>query len=224
VSGMLTGMGLFGKRRQQRLFELERARVARRMANEDVTVLGEELSELHYDTLTTELKGEIGDDYAQALDAYDRAKQLLRTTEGAEVIKTLLPVLEDGRFHLACVLARQEGRPLPQRLPSCYFNSQHGPSHAEVEWAPPGGETRTVPVCLTDLNRLEAKRSPAVRMIRVGEQTVPWFAAEQALGLLDSNVDVHQLSELHAQNHNLATMGGLDVTGRQIQYGGGYGG
>jgi hypothetical protein len=59
------------------------------MANEDVTTLREELSELHYETLTTELSGdrggEIAEDYAKALDAYDRAKQLLRTTEGSDV-------------------------------------------------------------------------------------------------------------------------------------------
>jgi hypothetical protein len=121
------------------------------------------------------------------------------------------------------VLARQEGRPLPQRLPSCYFNPQHGPSHAEVEWSPPGGDVRRIPVCLTDLNRLEAQRSPAVRMIRVGEQTVPWFAAEKALGLLDSNVDVRQLAALHSRNHDIAMESGFDVTSRQIQYGGGGG-
>jgi hypothetical protein len=209
---MLIDMGLFGKRKQRRLFELERARIARRMANEDVTLLGEELSELHYDTLATELKGEIGDDYANALDAYDRAKQLLRTIEGAEVVKTLLPVLEDGRFYLACVLARQAGRPPPQRLPSCFFNSQHGPSHGEVDWQPPGGDVRRVAVCLTDLNRLEALKQPAIRMVRVGDQLVPWFEADKAFAFVDGKVDMRRFKELRAANHALATQYGADVS------------
>lgn len=203
-------MGLFGKRKEQRLFDLERARIARRMTNEDVTMLGEELSELHYDTLTTELKGEIGEDYAKALDAYDKAKQLLRTTEGPEVVKALLPVLEDGRFHLACVLARQDGRPLPQRLPSCYFNPQHGPSHAEADWAPPGGELRSIPVCLPDLNRLEAQKQPAIRMIRVGEQLVPWFEADKAFGFVDGKVDMQRFKDLRAHNHGQSLLYGAD--------------
>jgi hypothetical protein len=208
---MLASMGLFGKRRQKRLFELERARIARRLANEDVTVLGEELSELHYETLTTELKGEIGEDYRKALDSYDRAKQLIRTIEGPHVVKTLLPVLEDGRFYLACVLARQEGRALPQRLPSCFFNHQHGPSHSEVDWAPPGGESRRVPVCLADLNRLEAKKLPAIKMVRVGEQLVPWFAADAAFGFVDGKVDMRRFKDLRAYNHGQSLLYGADV-------------
>jgi len=212
---MLASMGFLGglqfsRRKQKRLFDLERVRIARRMANEDVTILGEELSELHYETLTTELKGELGEDYAKALDAYDRAKQLLRTTEGAEVVKTLVPVLEDGRFHLASVLARQDGRPMPQRLPSCFFNPQHGPSHREVDWAPPGGEMRRVPVCLTDLNRLEAKNSPAVRMIRVGDQLVPWFEADKAFGFVDGKVDMRRFKDLRAYNHGQSLLYGAD--------------
>ena len=116
-------------------------------------------------------------DYARALDAYDRAKQLLRSTTGSEVVTRLEPVLDDGRFHLACLLARQEGRTLPERLPPCFFNHQYGPSHREVEWAPPGGETRRIPVCLADSNRLDAKKLPAIRMLRVDDRPVPWFEA-----------------------------------------------
>jgi hypothetical protein len=205
-------MGILGKRKQERLMLAERDRVARRMTNEDVTQLGEELAELHYDTLTTSLQGEIGDDYAKALDAYDRAKQLLRTTEPADVVKVLFPVLEDGRFHLACVLARQEGRPLPQRLPSCYFNPQHGPSHGEVEWTPPAGPPRRIAVCLADQNRLERDKMPAIRMVRVGEQLVPWFTADEAFGLVEGKIDIRRLKDLKRDHHALATQYGADVT------------
>ncbi len=207
---MLNGMGFLGKRRQKRLLAAERTRLVRRMANDDVTELGEELTELHYATLTAELQGEIGEDYAKALDAYDRAKQLLRTDESAEVLKPLLPMLEDGRFHLACVLARQDGRPLPQRLPSCYFNPQHGPSHTVVDWAPPGGSERRVPVCLPDLNRLERQKLPAVRTVRVGDHLVPWYDAEQAFGVLSGQIDIRQIRNLQAYHHGQSTLYGAD--------------
>lgn len=211
-------MGFLGQRKQERLFELERVRMARRMANEDVTVLGEQLSELHYETLTTDLKGDIGEDYQQALDAYERAKRQLRETEGADVVRALQPVLEDGRFHLACVLARQEDRPLPQRLPSCFFNPQHGPSHSEMEWTPPGGVARWVPVCLLDRNRLENQLLPAVRMIRVGDRLVPWFAADEAFGLLGGKIDARRVREIRATHYAQAARHGADPTTNSIRH------
>jgi hypothetical protein len=215
------GMGFLGQRKQERLFELERVRMARRMANEDVTVLGEQLSELHYETLTTDLKGDIGEDYQKALDAYERAKRQLRETEGADVVRALQPVLEDGRFHLACVLARQEDRPLPQRLPSCFFNPQHGPSHSEVGWTPPGGVARRVPVCLPDRNRLANKLLPAVRMIRVGDRLVPWFAADEAFGLLGGKIDARRVREIRAHDYTQAARHGADPTTSSMRHVGG---
>jgi hypothetical protein len=189
-------MALFGKRKQRELLELERLRLARRMANEDVTVLGEELIELHYETLTVDLQGEIGDDYQQALDAYERAKQQLRLSEGPELVRELQPVLDEGRYRLACVLSRSEGRPLPERLPPCFFNPQHGPSYTEVDWQPPGGVERRVPVCLSDGNRLEQQRMPAIRMVQIGNQLVPWYDADEAFGLFGGEVDYRRVREL----------------------------
>lgn len=203
-------MGLFERRKEKRLIELERARLARRMANEDVTLLGEELTQLHFETLTTGLRGETADDYQRALDAYERAKQHLRGTDGPDVIRVLQPILEDGRYHLACVLAQRDGRPRPERLPSCFFNPQHGPAHSEVEWAPPGGVERRVAVCLTDRNRLEHSTQPAVRMVRVGEQLVPWFEADRAFGLLDGQIDARRVASLRAYHHGQSVLYGAD--------------
>ena len=187
------------------------------MANEDVTVLGEELSELHYETLTTDLGGEGGaelaEDYSKALDAYDQAKKLLRTTEGTEVVTEVHSVLEDARFHLACVVARQEDRPLPERLPSCFFNAQHGPSHSKVEWAPPpDGEPRLVPACLADVNRIANQHRPAMRMIRVGDQLVPWMEADTAFRFVRGKVDMRRFKELRSRNHGESALYGADPT------------
>lgn len=194
-------MALFGRRKQHKLIELERTRLARRMANEDITVLGEELAELHYDTLTVELRGEIGDDYQQALDAYEQAKQQLRLSEGPDLVRALQPILDEGRYRLACVRARSEGRPLPERLPPCFFNPQHGPSHSEIDWEPPGGVERRVPVCLSDRNRLANQNMPAIRMIYVGNRLVPWYEADKALGLRAGEVDYYRVRELRRSDH-----------------------
>lgn len=197
------GMALFGKRQQQ-VLELERSRLARRMVNEDVTVLGEELTELHYETLSVEVQGEIGEDYQQALDCYERAEQQLRLAEGPDQVRVLQPILDEGRYRLACVLARRDGRPTPERLPPCFFNPQHGPSHTEVAWAPPGGVERRVPVCLSDVNRLEQHTMPAVRTVRVGNQLVPWYEADEAFGLQTGKADPDRVHEIRTGHRGAA--------------------
>lgn len=182
------------------------------MANEDVTVLGQSLADLHHETLTTELRGDLAEDYQLALDAYERAKDRLRTvTDDDDPTPVLAPILEDGRFHLACVLARQEGRPLPERLPSCFFNPQHGPSHTEVPWTPLRGVERSVPVCLADHNRLQQDKLPVVRMVRVGTDLVPWYVTEEAFSLVNGEVDMRAVKEMHRHNQGQAMRQGYDV-------------
>jgi hypothetical protein len=43
-------------------------------------------------------------------------------------------------------------------------------------------------VCRSDLNRLTAGEQPDVRMVRVGDRYVPWYAAERARGLVVSTI------------------------------------
>lgn len=64
----------FRQRRERRLAELEEWRAARRIADEDVTVLGEELARLHEETLATPLDAAMAGDYQAALDRYDEAR------------------------------------------------------------------------------------------------------------------------------------------------------
>ena len=88
-------------------------------------------------------------------------------------------LLDDGRFHLACVLARRDGLDLPTRREPCFFNPQHGPAADDVAWTPPGGVEREVPVCRADARRLAGGEQPEIRQVRVGDRCVPWYAAEQ---------------------------------------------
>jgi hypothetical protein len=164
---------------QQR--DIDLARVSR-VAEEDVTRFGEELQELHIDTLTTTLDQGMRQDYQRALDSYENAKALLAEAKQAEDVSEVTKALEDGRYAHACVLARQSGDPLPQRRPPCFFNPAHGPAQADVEWAPPGGVPREVPVCLADEERVKAGAEPDTRRVRDGNRMVPWYEGGPSYG------------------------------------------
>ena len=172
------------RRRQAELDALEAFRVNRRIADDDVTVFGEQVAELHVDTLTTELDDDMREDYEAALTAYEQAKQRLRTAASVSDVAGVTTVLEDGRWARACLLARRDGRDLPQRREPCFFNPQHGPAVTDRTWAPPNGVSREIAVCGADARRLEAGEAPDVRLVRVGDRLVAWYEADHQRGLL----------------------------------------
>ncbi len=151
-----------------------------KVVDEDVTRFGEELTDLHVDTLATQLDVAGTQDYQRALDAYEHAKTLLADAGRPEDITPVTRTLEDGRHALACVRARATGDPLPQRRPPCFFNPAHGPAPTEASWAPPGGDAREIPVCLADADRLAQGAEPDTRQVRRGNQMVPWYAGGPA--------------------------------------------
>ncbi|NYD40881.1 hypothetical protein [Nocardioides panaciterrulae] len=178
----------FRARQERRLAALEEFRQARKLIEEDVTVFGEQLTDLHVETLTTELDQAMREDYQRALDLYERSKTGLRDAQETSEVTAVEDVLHDGRFHLACVLARRDGEALPERREPCFFNPQHGPSVQDVAWTPPGGVEREVPVCRSDLRRITGGEDPEIRLVRVGDRYVPWYAAVRERGLLDSTL------------------------------------
>ena len=157
---------------------MEEFRQARRLVDEDVTVFGEQLSDLHIETLTTELDRDMRADYQAALDLYEESKEALRGRgpgRGAGIVK----VLDDGRFRLACVLAARDGVELPQRREPCFFNPQHGPAVKDVAWAPPAGSNARWPSAAPTPSP-RGGEEPEIRLVRVGDRYVPWYAAEAA--------------------------------------------
>ena len=169
-----------GARRERRLQTSDQLRLSRRAAEEDVTRFGEELTELHFETLTTELDEDMRRDYQQALDAYERAKERVKKVTLPEDVRSVTSALEDGRFAQACLLARRDDEALPDRRPPCFFNPNHGPARTDVTWAPPGGVEREIPVCLMDAHRLENGEAPEARLVRLGNRRVPWFMSGPA--------------------------------------------
>jgi hypothetical protein len=88
--------------------------------------------------------------------------------------------LEDGRYAVACVLARRNGDPLPVRRPPCFFNPAHGPSTTDVDWAPPAGLPRPVPMCAADADRVRQGAEPDIRTVQEGYARVPYWQAGPA--------------------------------------------
>lgn len=175
-------------RREQELAATEAFRINRKVIEEDVTVFGEQVAELHIDTLATELDGPMEADYRSALGYYDRAKELLAVASSTEEVAEVSSALEEGRYSRACLLARQDGLPVPRRREECYFNPQHGPAMSDVTWTPPGGVAREIAVCASDARRLAGGEPPDLRLVRVGDRYVPWYAAPHERGLLTASI------------------------------------
>ena len=180
-AGFAVRRGLAARHVRQ-LEEAGSFRLSRRAADEDVTRLGEELAELHFETLTTDLDPDMRADYQQALEAYETSKQQVRDAERGSDVTAVTSTLEDGRFAMACVLARRDGEELPDRRPPCFFNPTHGPARTDVTWAPPGGVEREIPVCFHCQERLVGGEKPDVRLVRWGNRYVPWWQTGPTYG------------------------------------------
>ena len=169
----------------QRRKELERSKAddlaaVVKVAEEDVTRFGEELQRLDTEMLVTPLDEPMRQDYQRALDSYESAKEILGRISEPEQVKHVTEALEDGRYAAACVLARRNGEPLPIRRPPCFFNPAHGPSTTDIDWAPPAGIPRQVPVCAADADRVRQGAEPDIRTVQQGYERVPYWQAGPA--------------------------------------------
>ena len=147
----------------------------RKVTDEDVTRFGEELQRLDTDVMAEVLDESTRQDYQRALDSYEAAKESLDQVTRSEDIRHVTERLEDGRYAEACVRARVAGQPLPVRRPPCFFNPAHGPSTTDIEWAPPGGQERQVPVCAADADRVLQGAEPDIRTVQQGMARVPYW-------------------------------------------------
>ncbi|MPY53589.1 hypothetical protein, partial [Streptomyces acidicola] len=170
-----------GRRRQEeeRRAALEKLRV---VVDEDITAFGEELDRLDFHPAEAGADDAMRADYERALDAYEQAKSLMAAAQRPEEVRGVTQALEDGRFSLALLAARREGRPLPERRAPCFFDPRHGPSVADATWTPDGGAPREVPVCAADQARLADGRDPMVREVDTASGRRPYWDAGPAYG------------------------------------------
>lgn len=148
---------------------------ARQACDSDITTFGTELRDLDLDVVGRTLDAEANQDYTRALDAYDAAKEHLVRAQYDIDAQRVAEILEEGRFAMACVRARVNGRPLPAKRPPCFFDPAHGPSTRDVMWAPQGGAPRQVPACEADAQRVQVGARPQVRMVDADGALVPYW-------------------------------------------------
>lgn len=167
------------RRAEEQRAALDRLRV---VVDEDITAFGEELDRLDFQPAEPGADDAMRADYEHALDAYETAKQRMAAANRPEDVRTVTEALEDGRFSLARLAARREGRPLPERRPPCFFDPRHGPSVSDATWTPPGGAPREVPVCAADATRLADGRDPVIREVDTDYGRRPYWDAGPAYG------------------------------------------
>ncbi|WP_045865687.1 hypothetical protein [Streptomyces sp. WMMB 714] len=152
----------------------------RPVVDEDITAFGEELDRIAFDPNATDSDDAMREDYTRAIDSYDEAKRRMSQARGPNDVRPVTEALEEGRFALATLEARRDGRPLPERHVPCFFDPRHGPSVKDVEWAPPGGTPRPVPVCAADAARLADGAEPMTRTVDTPEGRRPYWEAGPA--------------------------------------------
>ncbi|WEP00182.1 hypothetical protein A6P39_012030 [Streptomyces sp. FXJ1.172] len=165
------------KREDRERVELEALRV---VVDEDITAFGEELDRLDFQPSEPGATDAMRDDYARALDAYDRAKQQMAAATRPQDVQPVTETLAEGRFALAVLAARRCGAPLPQRRVPCFFDPRHGPSVSDVNWCPPGGVLRMVPACAEDALRVSQGGQPLTRMVPTDQGAQPYWNAGPA--------------------------------------------
>ncbi len=176
---LVLGRRLRGRRTDRRAgtAELEQIKL---VADEDVTLLGEELARLDAEVAGRALDQETRLDYQRALDAYESAQRSVPRLTDVDRISTVTDTLATGRYAIVCVRARLAGQPVPERRVPCFFNPQHGPSVADVVWTSPRRGSRTVPACAQDAARARAGEQPEMRTVEYGGRRVPYWEAGQA--------------------------------------------
>ncbi|GAA4568181.1 hypothetical protein [Planotetraspora kaengkrachanensis] len=175
------GLWVVSRRMKRKREEREAAGLAavKQTVEEDVTKFGEEITALDVDVKMLP-QAETSGDWQRALDSYERSKTELAAVKRPDDLRAVTSSLEDGRYALACVKARVNNQPLPERLPPCFFNPQHGPSVRNVRWAPPGGAVREVPACAADAEAVERGFDPQMREVVVNGQRRPYWDAGPA--------------------------------------------
>lgn len=123
------GAYAIARRNRRRRAEEERAALEdlRVVVDEDITAFGEELDRLDFHPGEPGADDAMRADYSHALDAYEGAKSSMAAAEHPGDVQPVTKALEDGRFSLATLAARREGRPLPERRAAVLLRSAARP-------------------------------------------------------------------------------------------------
>jgi hypothetical protein len=171
-------------RRRQRKRQEEQARAeleeVKQVAREDLIALGDDIRALDLDVQMPDADARGREHYGQAVERYTEAEQAFDRVRRPEDVERVTSALEEGRWAMSAAKAELAGGEAPERRPPCFFDPRHGPSVGEVEWAPPGGQPRPVPVCAADLQQIRDGMDPEARQVPVGGRMVPYWQAGPA--------------------------------------------
>ncbi|MGW4798069.1 hypothetical protein [Nonomuraea sp. MG754425] len=168
------------KKKKRAIQDAKDLAAVKQTVEEDVTKLGEEITNLDTDVTLAGQGGRHIDEWQNALDSYEKAKTQLDAVQRADQVREVTQTLEDGRYALAVVKAKVNNEPVPERRAPCFFNPQHGPSLRDVRWAPAGGAVRDVPACKMDAEAVERGFDPQMREVMVDGQRRPYYDAGPA--------------------------------------------
>jgi hypothetical protein len=171
------GLLAWRARRRRRAQEAAELEDLRRVAGDELSAIGEDIRLLEIDVDMPGADPRAKQRYNEAVQAYSRAEEALDLARRPEDFQPIGEALEEGRWDMEAAKAILAGRPEPERRPPCFFDPRHGPSVADVAWAPMWGTPRTVPVCAADAARIEDGEEPESRMVTVGGQRMPYWQA-----------------------------------------------
>jgi len=155
----------------------------RNAVDQDVTEFGERLA--RFDISDPDFDAEARADLQRALDDYDRAKRATGLMTNSKQAEQVTSALEDGRFSLACVQARIDNEPVPERRAPCFVDPRHGPSVADVLWTPPGMDgaaQRDVPMCRACQTAVQDGYQPSAREVETAGSNRPYWQAGRHFG------------------------------------------
>lgn len=172
-------MRLWGRRRAKAQAEAD-LEGSRQLAEEDVTVLGEQLQRLDAELVGSDRANVVRHHHQAARDGYEQATRAVGRLDSQDDVAALLDTLSEARYEIVCARAVATGVEPPERRADCFFNPQHGPSTRDVVHTFPRQGTRKVAVCVQCEARLEGGEEPDTRLVRLTSRTVPYWGAGRA--------------------------------------------
>ncbi len=177
IGGAVIVVVVVRRSRKKQLIQLTAVRAT---VDEDITAYGERLGS--FSLADPDFDDATRADMQRALDSYDRAKSSVAVMRRPADAANVTTALEDGRYALACVEARLGQQPLPERRPPCFVDPRHGPSVADVLWAPPGLAQRDVPMCAACRTTVESGGQPQGLQVASAGGQVPYYQAGPEYG------------------------------------------
>jgi uncharacterized membrane protein YgcG len=183
ILGIVIGVAVLGffaiarPIRQRRRQELKDAKSA---AQDDLIALSDRLTDRRADA-SIQNNPEVAEQQAAALAAYDRGTAALDAARRVTEMGAVSRAIAAGQYHMACAEALADGRPMPDRRPSCFFDPRHGMSMRDVYWTPAdGGPGRSVSACSACAHKVEQGIEPDMRNVEVNGAPVRYVNAGPA--------------------------------------------